>query len=54
MLLSAAGINDRMHLVHSLVSILGHFKENYKWKKDIKKGHKTSEEFILWLDDSRK
>ncbi|MBS3982998.1 MAG: hypothetical protein KGZ41_04290, partial [Dethiobacter sp.] len=29
-------------------------KDVNQWKKDIKKGHKTSEEFILWLEDSRK
>ena len=29
-------------------------KDVNQWKKDIKKGRKTSEEFILWLEDSRK
>jgi len=29
-------------------------KDVNQWKKDIKKGHRTSEEFILWLEDSRK
>lgn len=38
------------------------YKENFerwkadtaKWKKDIKKGRTTSEEFVLWLNESKK